>query len=565
MRLDGNDNKCFCYISSLMLSEGMRLELTPSDIVVFVGPNNVGKSQALTDIYNKTTPDYPTVVVKDIRFEKDFDELDKYIASISKEEKRGSSIFYTGYGYRVDKSFLFSGFADYLLESLRDFFVANLNTINRLTICSPPSSFHRGEAPQHPIQYAVLNEDAKMWLSENFARVFGEGIIPNYLYGSIIPLCIGPQIGFNSEIDGLEKQIDYYVDRLEKYKQVHSQGDGIKSFVGILLYLMIDRYSVYLIDEPESFLHPPQAKIMGVIIADAIRPSQQAFISTHSEDIVKGLLYKASDRVKIVRITRTGDNNQFSVLQNTEISEIWRDPLLRHSNILSAMFHKTVILCESDSDCQMYSLIDEYLESQRGRYSERLYIHCGGKHRIATVVKALKAISVEVKTIVDLDVLNDKKILQGIVEAFGANWSSFEKDYDILDRQMETVKDQDRSRNVREQVLSILNKSSKPQLNDDEIVQINALMKRRSKWERVKNYGVNGVPSGEATQAFNKLMSGLKSMGIYMVPVGELENFVKDVGDHGPKWVNNVLEKYPSFSSDIYKSLKEFMEEVFQN
>lgn len=131
----------------------------------------------------------------------------------------------------------------------------------------------------------------------------------------------------------------------------------MKSFVGILLQLMLDYICVYLIDEPESFLHPPQARIMGEIIGETLSNQQQAFISTHSEDIIKGLLDVAPKRLKIIRITREGNTNSFAVLDNDNLRKLWADPLLKYSNIMSAIFHKNVVLCESDSDCKMYSFL----------------------------------------------------------------------------------------------------------------------------------------------------------------------------------------------------------------
>ena len=35
----------------------------------------------------------------------------------------------------------------------------------------------------------------------------------------------------------------------------------------------------------------------------------------------------------------------------------------------------------------------------------------------------------------------------------------------------------------------------------------------------------------------------LKDRGLLILEVGELESFVKSVGNHGPKWVNEVLSK----------------------
>ena len=48
-------------------------------------------------------------------------------------------------------------------------------------------------------------------------------------------------------------------------------------------------------------------KYHGRIIGKTLRENQQAFISTHSEEIIKGLLDVCPERVKIVRITREED------------------------------------------------------------------------------------------------------------------------------------------------------------------------------------------------------------------------------------------------------------------
>ena len=137
---------------------------------------------------------------------------------------------------------------------------------------------------------------------------------------------------------------------------------------------MLDYYCTFLIDEPESFLHPPQANIMGRIIGETLRQNQQAFISTHSEEIIKGLMDVCPERLKIIRITREENLNSYSILENARFSEIWNDPLLKHSNIMTSLFHTDVILCESDSDCKMYSIIERHLKQEQGKYSETLFI-----------------------------------------------------------------------------------------------------------------------------------------------------------------------------------------------
>ena len=80
--------------------------------------------------------------------------------------------------------------------------------------------------------------------------------------------------------------------------------------------------------------------------------------------------------------------------------------------------------------------------------------------------------------------------------------------------------------------------------------------------EAIKKFGFNGVPSGDASIAIKKLNSTLKENGVYLVPVGELERFITDVGGHGPDWVNEVLEKYPDLDNEVYSDIKKFIAEL---
>jgi hypothetical protein len=45
-----------------------------------------------------------------------------------------------------------------------------------------------------------------------------------------------------------------------------------------------------VIDEPEAFLHPPQARLIGSSLVQDRRDNRQLFIATHSADILSGVL-----------------------------------------------------------------------------------------------------------------------------------------------------------------------------------------------------------------------------------------------------------------------------------
>lgn len=550
------------YIRQITFNNGENFEVSPSDIVVFVGPNNVGKSQTLKDIYQLCeSSNNNSVVVSSIKIEKEDSSLQSYLEKFSNVQVNGPNKYYTGLSYSIYSGIVDSWKSNETYGELRNFLIGYLTTLNRLTICEPAPNIRRDETYQSPIHYAAFNEKYKKKLSHDFERAFEKHIVPNQLFGSVIPLAIGDDVKIESDKESASSMIYSYAEKLASYPQVQNQGDGIKSFVGIMLYLMIDHYRTFLIDEPESFLHPPQAKIMGEIIGQTLSEHQQVFISTHSEEIVKGLLEVCPERVKMIRITRTGNVNNFSILGNENFKKIWGDPLLRHSNIMASLFHKTVVLCESDSDCRLYSIIDSYLKQKEGHFSETMFIHCGGKQRMAKIVFSLKELNIDVKLVPDLDVLNDETIFKTITNSFGISWEALEKDYRILISNLGNGRSIKREE-ARAAIEAILNKNRNDVLSNKESKDIQEVVKTKSIWSDLKKSGVRGFPHGDAALAFEKMNSILKENGIYVVPVGELESFIPTVGGHGPNWVNSVLETYPDLENSIYNEIKEFIQSM---
>lgn len=549
------------YISKIYFNDGTNVDIKKNDIIIFVGPNNAGKSQSLKDIYVLSSKKIPTTVASDIVVTKYNTEITDLLDNISTKEPKGSYTLYNVLGqyfhYWEGTNNEFqttSYFGDF-----RDLFVANLDTAARLTICDAPGSIARNSPKQHPIHYAAFDSKYRKWLSVNFKKAFGIEVTPNIINGSTIPLCLGEPVKFDKEYEDEQARQEAYADILETYKQVQNQGDGIKSFTGILLYLMLDYFCTFLIDEPESFLHPPQAHIMGQIIGQTLSDQQQCFISTHSEEIIKGLLEVCPKRIKIIRITRKDDTNYFSVLDNDRFKDVWNDPLLKYSNIMSSLFHKSVVLCESDSDCKMYSIVESYLKQLSGKYSETLFIHCGGKHRMSKIVRALRMLKIDVKLIPDIDVLNDEKVFKRIIEAFEIDWTTVQNDYNTIVGNLYSQKEKINRYDAKTSINRIIDGSQKQDLSNREIKEIRTVISTISKWDTIKSGGKSALPAGDATSSFRRLNETLQSNGIYIVPVGELECFIRDVGGHGPEWVNKVLETYPCINNPVYDQIREFM------
>jgi hypothetical protein len=280
------------------------------------------------------------------------------------------------------------------------------------------------------------------------------------------------------------------------------------------------------------------------MLAVDLPTERQLFLATHSEDFLKGLLDANIPKLKIVRIQREGQINKVSVLNSTDIKEIWEDSLLRHSNVLSGLFHSKVVICESDSDCRFFSAILSAQYDNIGEVSpDILFIHCGGKHRIPTAIKALKKLNVPITVISDFDVLNDINPIKAIFEDLGGDWSEVASDWQIVKKEIEQKRPEFLTSDLKSELEEIVNSTTERIFPKAKVSEIKRALKKASAWTEAKELGKAYIPSGNATQSFEKIQLKFKEKGFYILEVGELECFVKSIGNHGPKWVSEVLTK----------------------
>lgn len=552
------------FVKSITFNDSAAIIMEPGDIIVIVGANNCGKSQSLVDIQNCIRDTNPGVVVKKVEINCP-DKLADYSAYFEDRfntQMNGGNTFYTGVGFRVASWTFGSAGAKNGLRDVSGVFVRRLSTSERLSICNPPDSVNVDDTPAHPIHLLARDPAFRKKVTRRFKEAFGCELIPDVMFGRTVPLrCVDdvPNMTGRESEDEISRQEEFY-KKLRKFPELDKQGDGMRGFAGVLLNLIMDYVRVFLIDEPESFLHPPQARMMGNLIGEVIGDKQQVFIATHSEEIIRGLIQACPDRVKVVRLNRVDNKNYAATLDSKAFANVWGDPILRYSNIMAGMFHTKTVVCESDSDCQFYSAIDAHLKQKEGRHPEALYVYSGGKSRFAVVARALRALKIDYKIVGDIDLLNDEEYFKGLVDAIGLPWEDIEADYARLASNLRVPRD----KIVRAEAKSLINKiidgGSEIHLSRKEIVGVKEVVKIETKWDLLKHGGISVIPPGEPTQSWKTLNSKLMSHGLYLLPVGELENFVKDVGGlHGPGWVTKVLSDYQDLDDSVYSQVSEFV------
>src|SRR5699024_2019410 len=343
-------------------SDNTTIEFNKNDIVVLVGPNNAGKSASLKEAAAllKSTNN-KTKVLKSITIGKEGEENDllKLLEKSTRKNYDSSlgNILYQGFGFNIWENSAKNVFGRYQngIGDLFSLFVNSLTTEQRLTAANPADNIKlTTESVQHPIHFLQKDDTLESRFSDYFRQAFGLDLIVHRNAGREVPLYVGKK---PVPKEGEDRVSSSYLRELEKLDLLHEQGDGMRSFVGVLLNAFVSHHSILFIDEPEAFLHPPQAKLLGKMLAKDLPSERQLFLATHSEYLLKGLLEANVRNIKIIRIQREGSINKVSLLTSSDIDNIWNDSLLRHSNVLNGLFHSQVVICESDSDCRFFSAV----------------------------------------------------------------------------------------------------------------------------------------------------------------------------------------------------------------
>jgi predicted ATPase len=553
-------------ISSITFSDNTRLEFSPVDVVVFVGPNNSGKSAALREIAQQLGDTQKLIVTlgATVNASGTSARVEEVIASRSKLVEP-SFPSYQGYRFNIPAQLVRRAWeTERDRKILAPFFCLHIGTETRIIDSDPASNVSLlDDALSHPIHLLQTNEDVETKISRYFRRAFGADLIVYRGGGNKVPLFVGQRPEPEA---GEDRVSSSYLRRLrETTVPLKAQGDGMRSFASVILNMLsFDYPSTMLLDEPEAFLHPPQARLLGEFVAKERSENCQLFISTHSPDVLYGLLNGSPKNLRIIRIERHGQVNRVSELGKQRTSEIANDPILKYTPVFQGIFHQHVFICESDADCLFYSSILD-LPSVRGETQpDALFIHAGGKHRVARLSTALRALNVPVSIIVDMDALNEENTIRQMFESLGGSWATVRPHWISIKTAIEEHKPWLNTLEIKNEIQKEL--ADLPTNGEfPRIVRqrIEKLFRKASPWDTIKHGGRSNIPSGQATQRYNEIDKAFRGVGLWLTPEGELEGFCRSIeAVHGPAWVQRVLEMKDLTQDAELSGAREFVREI---
>lgn len=528
-------------IEALTYNDGTRIALDVDSVLVLVGPNNAGKSATLREIRERLAGPTRTVILANVEVRKQgtADDLLSWVephrVPLTIPQQAGHIVKFGVGGW--DDSAIRSWWPNHL-QQIWSWLVHHATTDSRLSVASRTSLHSRmDQAPSNPLQFLYEDTAAEKRIADAFEEAFRQPLFLDRMGGATLGLRVGTKPAA-SDVESVFSR-----EHLQKIAQVpllDSQGDGMRSFVGALLHGIIADWFVVLIDEPEAFLHPPQANLLGRMLVETKPPGRQLVLATHSSDVVRGVLDAKGAPVTLVRLERHGDENHARQLAPEDVTRLWSDPLLRFSNVLDGLFHDLVVVCEADGDCRFFSAIREATGDRR---TDTLFVPAFGKHRLHVVSQSLRSVGVDTRVVADIDVLREEEVCKRLFESLGGTWADVQREWKVVTSAVSAKPPPLSLSQIREQLLKVIDETGGGALTRPVAEKIRLTVKAVDGWEVVKEVGIGGIPPGEATQAANLLLSRLRERGLFIIPVGELEGFARSVGLHGPPFVSEVLRK----------------------
>lgn len=551
-------------------------KVTLEKLTVLVGPNNSGKSRTLLDLllYAKSGSQQAMTILSSVQDHlPDKDWLNSKLRIFVPQgttyyhvEGVGSDLL-NPISENVDQATFERYVSEPDVNFRKDYyrifgpsFVAHLGAEERFKLAAASDSFDPEEgAPKNSMQaFFASPKEVKDELRSAFKSAFDMDIALDWSGMINLKLRVFEDFGTVSEVR------DVLSSQMREKPELKNQGDGYKSFAGVALAVLTFPERLLLLDEPEAFLHPAQARSLGRwLAAQAKKRSGKIIVASHSADFLAGIL-SAETGASIVRLNRTKDRTRFHSIPANVLVDLIRAPLLFSQPVLSALFHKGVVICEGDPDRAVYQAATRRSVDSTGG-EDVLFIHTNGKDAMKGPATGLRESATPVCAIVDIDVLNSEKTLCEIVTACSGKVlpKAILKSRNDFASAIEGVTPMEAYAAMIENV-GVWLAAPPSDLRDARRSLVTAVKSGTSKWEKLKKRGVSMLPE-IVQQLFFELIKELKQFGVFVVPDGELETWVKLKEGKGKDWNKAALteiynngspEKLTSFLKDVLEYLR---------
>ena len=435
---------------------------------------------------------------------------------------------------------------------------------NRLTAAnSVPHFDYENAHPSNDVQALYMNWAVRDELTAEVRRVFRRGIWLDNTRGN--QLCF--RVAENPDIPCAEDRLR--PDKMMQYRMVESEGDGFRSYVATCMALLLSRRPICLLDEPELCLHPPQAHAVGQFIGrHAATNRATTFVATHSSHVLRGMI-ETTDQLKIIRMTRTAGKFCGHLVDYGILKGCLQKPIVRTETIFDGIFANAVTIVEADGDRAVYEAARESMAKDSNL--DVLFIPVGGTGGIADTAALYRALKIPVAVVADLDLIMDRAKLNQIVALLAGESPTAATICGECEEVAAKIKAIPPTLTEGEMQARLTEWAQMPcdWANEDDQTMMRQLRKLSDDIDRMRRLKAGGVASfrdyPDIVEALSRIIDACSIVGLFLVPVGELEYWAADVMHDGPskqrksEWANEAVRRIRAtviYESDIFQFMK---------
>jgi hypothetical protein len=489
-------------------------------VTIFVGPNNSGKSLVLRELERKFSSDgdtskllsgYDVVWPDEAQLEKDLRVLSKDPSNMREDHTPVRRFDYKGNidAAHVHNPTLRSQIAQKAIQWMSTqyfkYFVIRLDGRTRFDLTDDKEKGDLLSPARNLLVELFKNEPARKTLRDIIYDALKVYFTIDQLHESKLRIRLSPTPPGPAEQHWSEEARRFH----GAATHIRDASDGVQAFVGIVMAVLSGDFRLILLDEPEAFLHPPLARKLGYELTSRLKADSSLMAATHSADFLTGCL-QASTKVRVVRLEYSNGKSKGRIADSDVLTQLYRHPLMRSSNVLSALFYDGVVVTESDNDRVFYSEIYHRLAEKEKQYPSVLFLNAQNKTTTRDIIGPLRKLGVPAVALVDVDLLKIK----------GEDWS----------KMLSAAQVPDASHTGLGQQRGELNK-------------------------RFADGGLDMHKGGIALledsdkRAANDFFDSLDQYGLAAVRIGELESWLAHLGvtgASGTEWTINMMERLGS-------------------
>jgi len=296
-------------------------------------------------------------------------------------------------------------------------------------------------------------------------------------------------------------------------KPISDFSDGVQAFTGLAMTVIAGEEKIMLIDEPEAFLHPSLAFLLGKKLSELMSSRDgNLIVATHSAHFVMGCL-QSGKKLNIIRLTNEeGVGPTARHLSSDKVAELFKNPLLRSTGVMQGLFYSNVVVGEGDADRAFYNEINERMLSNNPSEGipSPLFLNAQNKQTVWDILSPLRGMGIPAVGIVDIDFVKDGgATFTKALSAAGVPTTLHE---------------------------SLQNMRTKVKLAFD-----------ATRRDMKRDGGIN-LLTGENKELALKFLNDLAEYGLFVVPGGEVESWLKQLEctGHGPEWLIQLFGKLGS-------------------